>query len=97
MQYDTKPEDKPEEVVVLVVSVDYELQIIRVFQSMNTARIVALQMANEYYNTDDDRTFISLNDAWEYEKSEEWWDNDDRCTIELQTTEVEKFTGRTNQ
>ncbi len=79
-------------VVVLVIHVDYELRELKAFHSMNVARAVALKKANEYYSRD--RTFENLEDAFDYEKSEEWWDNDDRCTIELSEVSVENFTGR---
>ncbi len=79
-------------VVVLVIHVDYELRVLKAFHSMNIARVVALEKANEYYSRD--RTFENLEDAFDYEKSEEWWDNDDRCTIELSEVSVENFTGR---
>jgi hypothetical protein len=55
----------------------------RAFKKREDAEKFALKMGNAYYRNDGDK-FLTVDEMWDYEKSEEWWDNDDRTTIEFE-------------
>lgn len=49
------------------------------FKRREDARAYALDLANRFYAAD--KKFEDIQEAFEYERSEEWWDNDDRTVI----------------
>lgn len=67
----------------VVVHSDYELQTMMAFKKREDAEKFALKMGNFHYCHDDCK-FETVYEMRDYEKSEEWWDNDDRTTIEIE-------------
>jgi hypothetical protein len=74
--------------VVGIIS-DYEVYVTETYKREEDARKRMFELAKRYMSPD--TPFSNLDDAFDYERSDEWWDNDDRtvlifdrCAVRLQ-------------